>query len=1163
MKAFLFISVFFCFSGIDTLWSQSWDNRRAKSLDLCQDTIRIDTLSIIPGSVIFFDANGVALPDSLLGIDYPRALLICDRLFRENHSYINIRYRVLRHYIPEMIRLKEEGLLQKRQDGENSFYIYSSPKTQGDIFGLGNISSSGSISRGISIGNQQDVVVSSTLNLQLSGQLSDDLYIAAAITDNNIPVQPDGNTQQIQDFEKVFIQIYNNNIKLTAGDFEIDNRNGYFMRFNKKAQGGLLGVNYSRKNAEEHELYRISSTSGAAISKGKYTRNSIIPIEGNQGPYKLKGDNNELFIIILAGTERVFINGRLLSRGQEYDYIINYNTAEITFMPGQLITKDSRIVVEFEYADKNYARAMVYSGNTIENDKLSFSLNFFSEHDMKNQTLFQELSPADESLLSGIGDSLQLALSSGVESMSYDDNYIMYKLVDTTVAGLSYDTVYVFSVNPDSAHYRLRFSFVGAGNGNYNQKQSTLNGRVYEWVAPENGLKQGAYEPVILLIAPQKKQMLTSSFLYNINPNSNVSLELAISNEDINTFSSIDKKDNEGIGLKFLFNTIKPLGKDSLKIWKLKSSLSHEWTQKTFNPIERYRETEFNRNWNISDLKDADEHLSSVKISLYDTKNRHFGYGFNVFFREKNYSAYQNQLNADWHYMGFFIIQNSVLTQTQMPVYNTEYLRNTTTLGKRFRYLTLGFENQFEDNRFINNAADTLMPGGLKFEQYEIFVQSPDTATNKYRLFYKIRNDFMVGENRFKLASKAEESGISLNIDKNPAHHFLFNTAYRRLYHLSNQLIQQGINADNTVLGRVEYNGNIWKGLLSLNSFYEYGTGMEVKKEFSYVEVQAGQGVYTWTDYNNNNLKDLDEFEVAAFQDQANYIRIYMPTNEYIKAFSSSYNQILNILPAAIWRNEKGFKKFASNFSNRTNYQIQKKTTLFGFDAFNPIGTNTNDSALISMNSVFRNNFSVNSNSPVWSIDYQHQSNNSKILMVNGFESRALIKNSIKLRWHFLRKMFFNITAENGIKKSLSAYFPARDFKLELMSIEPVISFQESSRFRNSLSFKNEVKENLSGLFHEKAISYIFSNELRYSHLEKGSFNFKVSYLKLLYNAPDNTPLAYEMLEGLKTGNNITWNVMYQRNLKNNMQLSLIYDGRKPYKDKTIHFGNVQLRAYF
>ncbi|NLA25403.1 MAG: hypothetical protein GX879_10605, partial [Bacteroidales bacterium] len=453
---------------------------------LLSDTVQLDSTSIIFGSLLIKDKNGNTINSPCIKTDYVNArLIVCSEFVGKSVfvEYNRMPFLLNKPFFRKQRKefLIRDSLLQKPPD----LYVFTDDRPS--FFTDDELNRKGSISRGISVGNNQDAIVNSHLNLQLTGKISEDVEITAVISDNNIPIQPDGNTQQLNEFDKVFINLRAKQFDIIAGDFEEKTPQGYFLQYNKKAQGAKISVNDINvfKNA------KLSSDVSGSVAKGKYRRQNFQGQEAVQGPYKLTGANNEMYIIVLAGTEKVYIDGRLLVRGMENDYVIDYNTAEIVFTAKQAITKDMRIIVEFEYSERSYTRFLVTSTHNLETENGNFWLNIYSEQDNKNQPYDQTLSLEDKRLLYEAGDDSFAAMRLNADSVGFVAGEIRYALIDTIVGAVQYDSVFIHSNNPDKAFYRLGFSYVGEGNGSYVKSISSANGRVFEWISPVNGIKQG------------------------------------------------------------------------------------------------------------------------------------------------------------------------------------------------------------------------------------------------------------------------------------------------------------------------------------------------------------------------------------------------------------------------------------------------------------------------------------------------------------------------------------------------------------------------------------------------------------------------------------------------------------------------------------------------
>ncbi len=1135
-----------------------------KPVMLDNDTIVLDSLSMVPGSFQLRYHNGTLVDTSLYFTDYVKAYLLPSVSLQEDEGEFSCSYRVFPFLFEEEFKHKDLSVLEPDKQGVVNPFVYTQARKGSDIFKTDGLNKSGSISRGISFGNSQDVVVNSSFNLQLSGKLSSEIEILAAITDNNIPIQPEGNTQQIQEFDKVFIQLKYRNSRLIAGDYELSRPDSYFMNFYKKAQGGDFFTSFGlgKIRNDKHE-WNMDVRLAGALAKGKFARNRIQGKEGNQGPYKLTGNNGESYIMVLAASEKVFIDGIPMIRGDDFDYIINYNTGEITFTPNVLITKEKRIVVEFEYAERDFARSMFFVSSGITNNKLNVRINAFSEQDLKNQALQQDLTSDQKEFLSNVGDSIHKAYWWNIDSAGFSGEEVRYKMIDTLANNILYDSVFVYSTNPDSAVYKLGFNLVGENKGFYNQVSSDANGRVFSWVAPVNGIPQGNYMPLILLVTPKKTQMLSLGVDYTFNEKSKFKSEFSVSNYDINTFSSKDRADNASFAAVLGYEKRTRISKDEKNPWHMLSGARYEWVKKNFKAIEPYRKVEFNRDWNIDQLAmDEDQHMGDIHIGVDNGKHGIASYRFSMMDNGPAYSGMMNSLIADLNAHNFFFNFEGSLLNTKQEDYNTKFIRHNAGIAKKMKWITLGLKAESEYNAFRETASDSLTAASFSYNAWEAYISNNDSSVNKFAVFYRQRLDKNPLNNSLSSATFAREVGASTSLKKNPASRLTITLTYRNL-EIKDSSISDA-EPEKVIVGRIEYFLKLFKGAITFNTFYEVGSGLEQKQNFSYLKVSDGEGVYMWIDYNNDGIEQLNEFEIAAFKDQANYIRVFTPSNEYVKTYTNQFREALNLSPAAIWSNKSGMLKFLTRFSNQTIYRIEHKTSTDDLNiAYNPFirESKIQDTSLISLNSSFRNTFYFNKSNPKYGLDISFLRNRNKAYMVNGFETRTLYQGIANLRWNFYAAFTIKLGGEQGQKSSISDFFSSRSYNIGFAELYPELSYQPGPALRISLRFRYADNKNTDG--GERSLLKDIGTEINYRMVNRGTLLVKANYIDISYNGDENNSLGFVMLEGLRTGRNGTWNVSYQQDISDHLQFSLIYDGRKSPETPVVHVGSVQLRAYF
>lgn len=393
----------------------------------------------------------------------------------------------------------------------------------------------GSLSRSILTGSNQQATLDGELQLLIEGPIGEDGQLSAQLNDRNIPIMPDGATQSLAELDRLRIAYSSNAGSAALGDVTIEYEETRFTPVKRMLQGASILIQPDSSSTQHRSVLSL------AAQRGEMHELTIQPKEGIRGPYPLQGKYNESSIIILPGTEKVWLNGQRLQQGMDQGYTLDAAFAEITYTGPEVLSSTDILRVEFQYITQNYTRTLIQAQSTVDglaSGRLSLTASYLREADANES----ERSDAFEN----IGDPSASIGISGADSVGLleDATFPLYVKVDTVIDGTPL-TYYDYRPGDPLAVYRVRFSNLGEGLGSYKRLLDETNGILYTWV----GQGQGTYEPILQAQPPVSRQLLTLAATTQLHSSWSLSGEWAISDVDANRFSSLDDQDNMDQGV--------------------------------------------------------------------------------------------------------------------------------------------------------------------------------------------------------------------------------------------------------------------------------------------------------------------------------------------------------------------------------------------------------------------------------------------------------------------------------------------------------------------------------------------------------------------------------------------------------------------------------------
>ncbi len=1020
--------------------------------------------------------------------------------------------------------------------------------TLDDIFGP-DLQKSGSIFRGLTVGTNRDLTLNSGLRMTLSGHIAKDIEVTAALTDENTPIQPEGTTQTLQEFDKVFVEIRGGNLAATLGDFVLDVKGTEFSRLSRKVQGAKGEGSYQFGFAEG------SAFAVGAVNRGKFNTMQFNGIEGVQGPYLLTGRNNERAIIVVAGTERVYINGEQMVRGETNDFIIDYSTGELTFTPRRLVTSASRMTIDFEYSDRQYSRSLVAAEThtAFFTNKAALTLTFLREADDPDAPIDLVLSDSVRRIIAGAGGDRNKAVMSGVVPADSNGQYVR---VDTLLAGGIPATFYRYAPGDPAAKYNVTFSRIGPGAGQYVRLQVG----VFEW----RGDGAGDYVPLRYLPLPSSQQMMDAALDLEPLKELHVRGEFAATDANPNRLS-LQNVSSQGHGVNVSAQwASSSISLGAFTLGRFDVQLRERYTSSAFAPLDRTNDIEVNRKWGIDSLRQTSEEIREGALHYMPDSSITVGFGIG---RNARGAQFESQRDE-----GTLAIRGPVLPAVD---YIVESVRSrdggNSTSSDWFRqrgraehaFGVIVPHVRYESERRVYEGSDGgmqlnsfgLQDGGIGFDIKRV---GPLSFSTEYG--WRRQDAVFRGVLEKQATAFTQTYGARLNDGGNLSSQLDVTLRDKRY---TADFRSLGNSDVRSVLLRNQTRYSLLNRGIETDAVYEVSTERSSKLERVFVRVAIGSGNYKYLgDLNTNGIADDAEFVPARFD--GDYVAVTVPTDQLFPVIDLKTGLRVRITPSRFLAQDASWSKLLSMLSSETYVRIEEKTTQSDLKQIYllHLGRFLSDSTTLSGSQLFTQDLLVLDGNPVFSGRLRFSDRRGLSNFSGGLERSYTRERSLRLRWQLIPEVsnqidYVSRTDALGSPQnpSRSRFISGDDVTLDI-AYRPEIDLEVGWKVEVARAIDSAPEIPVQGDLNVESVRAV------YAFRGAGQVRVELGREEMgLSRVPDVFP--YELTGGRVAGKTWTWHAGVEYRIMQFLQATVAYDGRTEGGNAPVHTGRAEVRAFF